>query len=101
MTEPSRTPQDTLVRCFEGPDVSPWWHALANAPAPLGFNDYRWNGLTNRQRGHELIQSLVDSEETAPPAMCRRILGVEDCTFAYIYKKMFEPFVAAEEWQHI
>jgi hypothetical protein len=101
MRELSRTPLDTLVGCFEGPEISPWWHALASVPVPLGFNDYRWKTLTNRQRAHELIQSLSDCQETAPPTMCRKILGVEECTFGYIYEKMFEPFVAAEEWRHI
>ena len=101
MTESLRTPQDTLADCFEGPDVSPWWHGLAHAPVPLGFDPDHWQTLTNRQRANELIQRLADSAEIAPPTMCRKILGLEECTFAYLHEKMFQPFVAAEEWQHV
>jgi hypothetical protein len=99
MTEPSVTPEETLVRCFDGSEVSPWWHMLADAPAPLGFAENSWMTLTNRQRGQELLQSIAGRGERAPQSLCQAVLGREECSFAALYEKLVEPADAAEEWQ--
>lgn len=99
MTEPAVTPEETLIRCFDGSEVSPWWHMLAHSPAPLGFPEDSWMTLTNRQRGQELLQIVAERGERGPPSLCRAVLGREECSFAALYERLAEPADEAEERQ--